>query len=400
MNQLTLTDRLSKFTAVFFVIGIGIRLAGANVISYDMRGFLLPWYDFITAHDWLTALRGEFSNYTPSYIYLLTLVAKTNVLFTPVAAIKLLSVLFDFINAFLVYRIVGLRGQGRALPLLAAGLFLCLPTPAMNSAAWGQTDATYTCFMLAGLYCLLLDRPVPAMTSFGVALAFKAQSLLFAPFVLLLTIRRRIPWWTYVLVPAVYLAFMLPAVLAGRSIASVLGVYLVQARTNRALSMFAPNLYMLRVFFPDSFYAPALVIGFVIAASLATAWVVVCARRLKEMTAESLILCATVCVATMPFLLPKMHDRFFYLMDVLTFLTVFFLPHLWMFAVAAQVASGLVYLSYLFFPPEMSFASPGAILVALAVLVNTFAICFLVRRQWLIMTRHGRDRGAPLQGAV
>jgi hypothetical protein len=40
-----------------------------------MGHFLVPWYDFIATHDWPTALRGEFSNYTPPYIYLITLVA-------------------------------------------------------------------------------------------------------------------------------------------------------------------------------------------------------------------------------------------------------------------------------------------------------------------------------------
>jgi hypothetical protein len=54
-----------------------------------------------------------------------------------------------------------------------------------------------------------------------------------------------------------------------------------------------------------------------------------------------------------------------------------------------------VHLAYLFFRPQMSFASPGAILVALGVLVNSFAICFLIRRQWLIMTRSGKDQGEP-----
>jgi Gpi18-like mannosyltransferase len=149
LDQLTLTERLSKFTAAFFLIGIGIRLVGAGVISKDMQSFLTPWYQAIAALDWPAALRGEFSNSSPPYLYLLTLVAKANVPVRPVVAIKLLSVLFDVVNAFLIYRIVGLRAEGRTLPLLAAGLFLCLPTLAMHSAAWGQTDAGYACFILA-----------------------------------------------------------------------------------------------------------------------------------------------------------------------------------------------------------------------------------------------------------
>ncbi|MCX6376931.1 MAG: glycosyltransferase 87 family protein [Armatimonadetes bacterium] len=383
-----MSDRLARFAGVFFVIGIVMRLAGLNVVSGDMSGFLIPWYDSIASSGWMSALRGEYSNYPPPYLYLLTIVARFNVFLPKAIAVKLISIFFDSVNAYLVYRIVKDRSTHDSLPMLAAGLFLCLPTVAVNSATWGQADAVFTCFVLASMHLLLQRRPARAMILFGIAAAFKAQSLFLAPFLLLLTLKRRIPWWTCVLVPAAHLLAMLPAVIAGRGIYGVLTVYLEQARTYRSLSMNAPNPYAL---ISDAFYGPVHVIGLAIAAVMALAWVLLYARKIHAMSVEITILCATVAAAMMPFLLPKMHDRFFYLLDVFSFLLVFYLPSLWIVPVASQVASVSVYLIHLIASPSTSPLSARGILLRVAVLVNSFAICFLLWKQWAIITKANRE---------
>ncbi|MBV5323249.1 hypothetical protein JZU51_00485, partial [bacterium] len=90
-----------------------------------------------------------------------------------------------------------------------------------------------------------------------------------------------------------------------------------QTETYKSLSMKAPNLYL---FVGNEHYFPGLYIGIAITILAMLLWTAGYALKIKEMSMEILMLCAAASVAMIPFLLPKMHERYFYLMDVLTFL--------------------------------------------------------------------------------
>ncbi len=208
------------------ILGIFVRIVFLPVVSEDLIDFLLPWYDHILSQGLTDSIGGNFSNYTPPYLYLLGIATLTKGFLSATIAIKLISILFDLCNAFLVMRIVSIRTKNENAPFIAGGLFFLLPTVVLNSAAWGQANSIYTCFILASLFFVLKERPIPALVFFGVAFAFKAQAIFFAPFLLLLTLKRRIPWQGYLVVPVIYLVMMVPALLAGRTLSSVISVYL------------------------------------------------------------------------------------------------------------------------------------------------------------------------------
>ena len=48
----------------------------------------------------------------------------------------------------------------------------------------------------------------------------------------------------------------------------------------------------------------------------------------------------------MPYLLPKMHDRYFFVADIMTLTLAFVIPRLWVTAPLFQVGSLLAYLAY------------------------------------------------------
>jgi len=179
---MTLKHKIKFALYGLILLGVAIRIYFLPHISLDMKAYLIPWYDYIAAHGAWAALGEEFSNYTPPYLYLLALATLGKGFFSKVTAIKLLSIVFDFSNAYLVFRIVKLQAQKEYLPLAAAALFLCLPTVALNSSAWGQADSIYAFFILASLFYLLQDKPLPALILFGVAFAFKAQAVFLLPF--------------------------------------------------------------------------------------------------------------------------------------------------------------------------------------------------------------------------
>ncbi len=347
-------------------------------MSVDIQDFLLDWYDRL-ALDGFGALREPFSNYTPPYLYLLFLATRTIGFIPKVAAIKLIPICFDFLNVFLVYKILRIRyPQGRTASIGAVAFFL-LPTVLLNSAYWGQADGIYTCFLLACLFFLMKGRPFAAMIFLGIAFAFKAQAIFLGPFLLLLMIRKRIPWYALGLVPVVYVLMMVPAALTGRPLSELLTIYVNQTGFYRTLSEHAPNPYL---FIPNTFYNPVVMIGLGVTALISVIWAVLYARKIKEFTPPILLLCALVSAALMPFFLPKMHDRYFYLAEVLSFLVAFYVPRLWRIALGYQLVSGLVYsvaLRASVVPVDPALA--GSILI-LAAFVNIGLMGYLFWKQW------------------
>ncbi|MBV5323688.1 hypothetical protein JZU51_02945, partial [bacterium] len=99
-------NKSKLFLYGLILLGIAARIYLLPVVSLDMKAYLLPWYDYIAAHGAWASLGEEFSNYTPPYLYLLALATLTNGILSKVTAIKLISILFDFFNACLIYRIV------------------------------------------------------------------------------------------------------------------------------------------------------------------------------------------------------------------------------------------------------------------------------------------------------
>ena len=363
---------------IFVLAGIGLRFAGLDFRSVDIYDFLLGWYDKLAVGGF-EALREPFSNYTPPYLYLLFLITKTAGFIPKIAAIKLLSICFDFLNAFLVYKILKVRYPQSATALTSAALFLLLPTVLLNSAYWGQSDAIYTCFLLTCIYFLIKDQPIVAMIFLGISFAFKAQAAFLGPFILLLMIKKRIPWYSLGIVPVVYLLMMVPAVLAGRPMIELVTIYVNQTGFYRSLSEHAPNLYL---FIPNTLYNPVVTIGLGMTALIAVVWAAIYARKIKEFTPQMLLLCALVSAAMLPFFLPKMHDRYFYLAEVLSFLVAFYLSRWWLPALGYQIVSGLVYAVVLTanaVPVDPALA--GSILI-LAAFVNTALMGYLFWKQW------------------
>ncbi|MGE5252113.1 MAG: hypothetical protein ACM3QS_18075 [Bacteroidota bacterium] len=359
------------------MLGLAARYLGLYFVSGDMSQFLLPWYETLAAGGF-QALRESFYNYTPPYMDLMALAAGQSII-PGVLAIKLISIFFDICNAFLVYRILRIKYPQGALPLAGAAAFWVLPTVLLNSAVWGQADAVYTFFLLASLYFLMQDRPLPAMLLLGISFSIKAQAVFLAPLLLLLIVRKKVPWYYVGLVPLMYVVMVLPVVFAGRPLMELLTVYVSQAGKYRSLSMHAPNLY---VFISNRFYTPAVIIGMALTLFVVLAWVIVYARRREKLIPDRILLYALASVVLLPFFLPKMHDRYFYPADVLSFLVAFYFPSLSFLALCYQAVSMLVYSIFLL--PSlgpMPHGVPQAILNTAAIL-NTVTILILLWSQW------------------
>jgi Gpi18-like mannosyltransferase len=321
-----------------------VRFAFADFRSGDYDAFVSQWYAFIAQHGGFGALKYDFANYNVPYLYLLALLT-----YTPIPAlygIKLISVVFDLLLAFFAYRIVALRRPGTWWPVVAGAVVLFLPTVVMNSSVWAQADAIYSAFSLGAVYFVLRRRPWLACVFFGLALSFKLQAVFLFPVLVLLVARRRIPWPALLLVPGVYLLMDVPALLVGANLRSLLSVYVTETGTYNQLTLNAPNIYQFLGNVGHTATIKAL--GIELTGLLLLALIVPVVVKRIELTPTRIVLASAVCAVLVPFVLPSMHERYFYLADALTVVAAFYLPRrLWALPVLEQFASAFSYAPFL-----------------------------------------------------
>jgi Gpi18-like mannosyltransferase len=309
----------------------------------DLTYYFIPWLNAVEAGG-ASSLSGEFSMYTPPYIYLLYLVSGLAPVVGAVAAIKLINLPFVAALAAGVGLIVS-GVSGRREPGLLAACVLCVtPTVLVNAFAWGQSDAIYTCFLMFCVYSAMSGKATLAALMFGLALAFKLQAIFLAPFVIYLLLTRQMRMRHAVLIPAAYLLMMVPAALAGRSWRSLLAIYYGQANDGRDLSYFAPNPWRFVEALHLIPYEAGVIAGTLLGALAALAIVVLGLRMPRGHRATLLV--ATLSAACIPYVLPKMHDRYFFIADVLTLALAFAWPRYWVAAVLFQLGSLAAYLQY------------------------------------------------------
>jgi Gpi18-like mannosyltransferase len=330
------------------LIAIGVRLRCLDFLTDDVAYWVIPWYEFLRDNG-ISALGREFpnaggwdsgGNYPPTYFYLLYVATWFDGLLPPLYLIKAISVLFDCVAATAMFGIVRVGTGSSEKAWTSWWAVLCAPTVIANGALWGQCDSIHTSLMLGSVYCALRGWPVAMVTLLGSALAFKAQAVFLLPFVLMLILRSKAPLWSVAILPLAYSALMLPAALMGRPLVELLTIYLDQASLYRSLSMNAPNLYY---FVSSEYLETGTVIGIGVTIVGALAFAVLPQRRRVVLSPEFLVLAATVSVAAAPFLLPRMHDRYFFPADLMSIALAFYVPSLWFVAVGFQVSSLLAY---------------------------------------------------------
>lgn len=373
--------RIARPVPAFFVavvtvlLVLAVRLVLFPFESLDYQAFVARWYDFISANGGFSALRYQFADYNVPYLYLLAILT-----YLPVPAltgVKVISVLFDLVLAFYAYKLVALKYPRGWLPFLAAVAVSLLPTVVTNGALWAQCDSIYAAFGLGGVYYLVRSKPWHACVFFGLALAFKLQTVFLFPLLLLLVLVRKVPWPGLLVVPGVVLVLDGPALLAGASPGQLLSVYTDQAGEYTALTLNAPNIYQFLNVTTGADLIRAAGVLFTGTLALIIVFAVLAGRM--PVTVPRVVLLATVFAILVPFFLPAMHERYFYLADVLSVVAAFYFPRrLWPVPLLVQFASFLSYTPFLFGRSAVDLRW-----LALAML----AALILVTRELLLETR-------------
>lgn len=327
-----------------------LRVSLLGFESGDYRAFLSNWFDYLVQHGRWAGFRGfpdHFQSYCypPLYLYVLSL---STVLPLPkLYAIKLISVVGDYVAAWYVWRLARREypGGGRALTAVACILFL--PTVVMNGALWGQCDMLYTACLLASLRYVLEKRPVAALVAFGLAFSFKPQAIFWCPFLAGLFVTGRLPGRQIWIPAAIYLAWYVPVIAAGHHGLSVVLHWGSAAVNGSALTLGATNWYQ---WAPGETPKTLWWIGVVLtlAATAVLVWRMRAGPQGGMKETHWLVALALLSVLFPPFLLPGVHERYFFAADVVSVVFAFYVPRQWLVPALVQFASCFAYLPYLF----------------------------------------------------
>jgi Gpi18-like mannosyltransferase len=347
IKTIPLDDLIIVIGGIF--LALLFRYFTKSFISADYRQNSI-WYETVKAQGFSAfgslreQSRGGF-NYPPFFLYLLYGASVIFPKLSTVSALKVVSVSFDLLEALFVYKIIRLKFRQGPVPFLAGFAFLFAPTILLNSSVWGQTDSITTAFLLASLYFILKKQGWWACLAFGFAFAMKLEAIFFAPFLIVLLLKREISWKQIMLIPAVYFVLCIPAWIAGRPIWDLLTIYWYETTQFPSFELNLPNIYFK---LPNSQFSTLSRATLVIAAGMIFIYIASIYKSHVKMTRPVLLLLALVSVVFMPYFLPRMHDRYFYAADAFSIVFGFYFPEYFLIPVLINLFSFFVYEIFLF----------------------------------------------------
>ena len=338
------------FLGAFCALAMLSRVALLDYVTADYDSFLIKWVD-VFREGGAAMLAENVGDYNLLYQYVLLLIAKTPL--CDLYLIKLFSVAFDFALAVAMACAARQAAGERAFaPSFCA--VLVLPTVLFDGAGWAQCDSVYAFFVILCLFWLKDGHPARSAAALAVAFAFKLQTIFFFPVVLLALIHGEYKPRHALCFAGAYLATLIPALLAGRTLGSALSVYANQSMGQYydRLTYNAPNLYL---FFPmlqfsntqeftwmrfiegvdaeggsaylrDDWMPPLQNAALYACVVLTLVVVIYWLLHAREITPEMTLCFALFFAIFLPFVMPKIHDRYFFLADMLSLLYAFKRP--------------------------------------------------------------------------
>jgi Gpi18-like mannosyltransferase len=253
--------------------------------------------------------------------------------------VKLIALLTDVLLAFGVYKLVGhFKPQGDTKRFAAVAVLL-LPTAVINSAAWGQCDNMLAALAVFALYFVLTKRLNLAWMLVGLSFAFKMQGIFLAPFLMMVSINRRQNFISGpVLAVLACAAVSVTPLLLGKTPADIVEVFVAGAGDmwgKKLLSWWTPNLWQ---WFSNNSYDILRVVGIGVGliSALLMASVGFAKRQFNDKT---LLLLAALCLLLVPFLLPQMHERYYFQAEIMLLVAAFIVQKAIYLAIAMQAVT-------------------------------------------------------------
>ena len=315
--------------------------------SADFNYFLKSWFYELKEAGGLGGLANYPGDYNAPYMTILALLTYLKI--NPLISIKIVSVIFDYILAFLVgkfvYDVRSKDDNRKMLSILAFGITLFLPTVVMNGSLWAQCDVIYTTFLVLSFYYLYKDKVLFSFVSLGLAFAFKLQFIFILPVYIILYFRKKnFSILYFLIIPLVNFILCLPAIIAGKSVLECFLVYFKQTSTYSELNLNIPNIYSLingDVQYLSIFGIICLVVFF----AFLLFYII---KQNINLTIERILLLSVLSLSLCVFLLPHMHERYLFAADIFSLLYCLLYKRNYLVAIFISLISTLSYSVFLF----------------------------------------------------
>jgi Gpi18-like mannosyltransferase len=311
--------------------------------STDYNNFLVHWVSKMRDLSIAEAMVAKIGDYNMPYLYVLMLISRFEV--SDLYLIKLVSISFDIVLAYYAMKIVSIKFESINIQIAAFIATLCIPTVILNGAFWAQCDVIYTALALAALYYGFTDKSIKSFVFFGLAFAVKLQTVFIAPMLIVFLFLRKVRIRDIWVLIATFFATLVPAIIAGRSFMSTISIYSEQTNSYPNMVLNTPNIYALlgNVRFENFNFAAIMLAGIATISLLYFLYV----NRNKITTATDYVSIAFAFVLLIPMLLPRMHERYFFMADVLAVVLAFFNKKRWYFAPIIIIGSYMTYVRFL-----------------------------------------------------
>ena len=340
-------DNVQRVVATYglLIAAFALRSLCLDYQTLDYQDFLSKWVEYYRINGGVKAFAAPLGNYNIPYMYFLCIFSYLPI--SDLYLIKLLSVAFDVGLAYASMKLVEFVNDNENIRLASFFSVLLLPTVFLNGALWAQCDSIYAALALLGLWLALDKKPVLSVLCFTLSFGFKLQAVFILPIMLVLLFTKKYKFWHLLLFPAYYVALVIPAVIMGKPFLETLTLYTSQTSSiGSGLNYNSPSIYALlrNVADPNAAANAGIIAAFVFMAVI----LALCLVKRKSLGDKQIILASALLALGIPFLLPHMHDRYFFLADVLTVVLAFiYFPWGISLAVLCQFASLLGYHAYL-----------------------------------------------------
>lgn len=317
------------------------RVSLLYYVSDDYDAFLKEWVKNLGSMSVKEALCTSIGDYNLPYIYILLIFSRISL--NSMILIKSLSCAFDVILAYYVMKIVMFGVEDRRLQMASFVLTLATPTVMINSAQWAQCDAIFVTFCLISMLRALEGKGRQCAIFWTVAFCFKMQAVFILPALGIALFMGKVQWKHLLWIPIVYIISLVPALLAGRGLVSCLSIYSHQTQEYAFLFHNAPTIWR---FFEGADFESFSVVSVFSAGAAAILFVYFCATFRKKMDDKDLVKLFFLSAMLIPYLLPRMHERYFYLADILALIYFMYDRRKWYIPVALIISSVISYMFY------------------------------------------------------
>lgn len=321
---------------------IYIRVCLIGYQSTDYTNFLSVWLEQMRGMSVKEVLCEKIGDYNMPYLYFLLLLSRTEL--NSLILIKFLSCVFDFVTAFFVMKCVSIKTLNPLVLSLSFIVSAALPTVFLNSSYWAQCDSVLAAFCIMSVYFALKSNGIGTAVCYALAFSIKLQAVFILPIILICFVTKRLKLWHIAIAPAVFFATLLPALFAGRSLIDCVRIYFDQAAQYPRLTLLAPTLWQ---FFGNLRFELFNPVGIMLGGIAAITLMFICYKYRRSLDTELLLTAFYISALLIPFLLPRMHERYFYLADILSVTVFFFDRKKWYLPLVTVFASLNAYMAFL-----------------------------------------------------